>query len=101
MTLEHLAASGVSSRQDLERLVFEETQEDTANGLLEEVILVTAIWESLSASVDTNNNGEITVQEWDLAVLDKWSGVPLPTTPEIFNNLFKGKENKLTNDIFA
>lgn len=102
-TLEHLAESGVSSREDLEKLVFEETQDDTVDGVLEEVILVAAIWNSISVSVDSNFDGEITIEEWDRAVLENWEGVPLPTTPEVFKNLFKQtqEENKITNDIFA
>merc|ERR1711941_75002 len=101
MALEHLAERGVSSRQDLEKLVFEETQEDTTDGLLEQVILVAAIWENLSASVDANDDGEISVQEWDLAALTNWEDVPMPTTPEHYKSLFKREENSVNNEIFA
>jgi len=101
MSLEHFAERGVSSRQDLEKLVFKETREDTTNGLLEEVVLVASIWDSLSGSVDANNDGEITVQEWDLAILNNWEGVPIPTTPEVYKSLFKLGENNGTSAIFA
>merc|ERR1719283_369823 len=85
-TLEMLAENGVSTREDLEKLVFVNTQEDTQNGLLEEVILVAAIWENLQEYVDTNEDDRISEDEW-LAVEGK--DIPVPTTPEVFKNLFK------------
>merc|ERR1719419_1329098 len=85
-TLEMLAENGVSTREDLEKLVFVDTQEDTQNGLLEEVILVAAIWENLQEYVDTNEDDRISEDEW-MAVEGK--DIPVPTTPEVFKNLFK------------
>merc|ERR1719419_79415 len=85
-TLEMLAENGVSTREDLEKLVFVDTQEDTQNGLLEEVILVAAIWENLQEYVDTNKDDRISEDEW-MAVEGK--DIPEPTTPEVFKNLFK------------
>merc|ERR1719419_1059133 len=85
-TLEMLAENGVSTREDLEKLVFVNTQEDNQTGLLEEVILVTAIWENLQEYVDTNEDDRISEDEW-MAVEGK--DIPVPTTPEVFKNLFK------------
>merc|ERR1719461_2719495 len=57
-TLGFLAENAVETREDLERLVFEEgTQEDGRLGLLEEVVLVSAIWQRLEEHIDTNNDG--------------------------------------------
>merc|ERR1719167_1814814 len=61
------------------------------NGLLEEVILVAAIWEKLTEYVDTDKNGEISRNEW-MALEGK--DIPVPTTPEVFKNIFKQGDNK-------
>merc|ERR1719283_657567 len=85
-TLEMLAENGVATREDVEKLVFVNTQEDTQNGLLEEVILVAAIWENLQEYVDTNKDDRISENEW-MAVEGK--DIPVPATPKVFKNLFK------------
>jgi len=103
MTLEHLADEGVSSRPSLEKTIFEETRESTTNGLLEDVLLVASIWERLAEHVDSNNDGLLSVLEWDAAAVDDWKSVPLPTTPEIFKAMItqSGAAKKIFADFFA
>merc|ERR1719159_78256 len=89
-TLENFAENGVATREDVEKLVFEDTMDDRTNGVLEEVILVAAIWENLKECVDTNKDEEISREEW-MALEGK--DIPVPTTPEVFKNIFKQGDN--------
>merc|ERR1712156_794410 len=93
---EYLENSGVESRQDLEKLVFEETQEDTTIGLLEEVVLVSAIWEMLEEHVDTNHDGILSAAEFKAV---DWSDVPLPKTPDAFKSVLT--QDKVVKAVFA
>merc|ERR1719410_3009363 len=91
-TLEFLEENEIESRDDLERTIFEATQ-DESMGLLEEVVIVTAIWERLEEYVDTNNDGILKRREW--RNVDK-SAVPLPTTPDSFKATIKSKQSEGT-----
>merc|ERR1719461_2259932 len=98
-TLEFLAENAVETREDLERLVFEGTQEDKAIGLLEEVVLAASFWESL-AYIDTNNDNVLTEEEWNAVDL---SDVPMPSTPDNFKALLMQNEGtvvKAFSDFF-
>jgi len=79
-TLELLAENDVATQEDLERLVFEGTQEENETlGLLEEVVLVTSIWQRLEEHIDTNDDGILSAEEWSAF---KPQDVPLPSTPD-------------------
>merc|ERR1719461_232125 len=98
-TLEFLAENGVETREDLERLVFEGTQEDNTIGLLEEVVLATAFWESLE-HIDINNDDVLSQEEWNAVDL---RDVPMPSTPESFKALLtqsNGTVVKAFSDFF-
>jgi len=87
-TLELLAENAVETQEDLERLVFEGTQEDNETiGLLEEVVLVASIWQRLEEHIDTNDDGILSAEEWS-AIKD----VPLPSTPDAFKALLTRSE---------
>merc|ERR1711879_321526 len=84
-TLDLLADNAVETQEDLERLVFEGTQEENEKiGLLEEVVLVAAIWERVEEHIDTNDDRFLTAEEWSTVNL---SDIPLPSTSDDFKAL--------------
>jgi len=101
-TLGFLAENAVETRQDLERLVFEEgTQEDGRLGLLEEVVLVSAIWQRLEEHIDTNNDGFLAAEEWTAT---EWTDIPLPSTPDSFKAVLTRSDDtvgKVFSDFFT
>jgi len=89
-TLELLADNAVATQEDLERLVFEGTQEGNEKiGLLEEVVLVAAIWERVEEHIDTNDDRFLTAEEWSTVNL---SDIPLPSTSDDFKALITRSE---------
>jgi len=97
-TLEILADNAVETQEDLERLVFEGTQEDHEKiGLLEEVVLVAAIWQRVEEHIDTNDDGFLTAEEWSTVNL---SDIPLPSTSDDFKALLTRSEGT-TKKVFS
>merc|ERR1712241_521656 len=76
-TLQFLAENVVETREDLGRLVFEGSQDDKTIGLLEEVVLVTGIWQRLEEHIDTNNDGFLALEEWSAVDMND---IPIPST---------------------
>jgi len=95
-TLEFLEEESVSIREDVERLVFEGISEDPTFGLLEEVILTSAIWQKLEEHVDLNKDGALSIDEWKAV---DFTSIPVPTTPGAFKNVMK-QGKKLIKDTF-